>query len=104
MMALRGEVLASAASIAQAEDAGFGLHVTNITDEDRKRYDLANANGVLIDNVVPGSQAETMKFHAGDVIEQIGTQKAPTLAQVTSKLMIGEGRRATLSRCWSVTN
>ncbi len=91
MMALRGEVLASAASIAQAEDAGLGLHVTNITDEDRKRYDLANANGVLIDNVVPGSQAETMKFHAGDVIEQIGTQKAPTLAQVTSKLMIGGG-------------
>ena len=29
-----------------------------------------------------------MKFHAGDVIEQIGMQKAPTLEQVTSQLMI----------------
>jgi serine protease Do len=89
MMAQRGEVLASAESIEQAENAGLGLHVTDISDEDRKRYNLANATGVLIDNVVPGSQAETMNFHAGDVIEQIGEQKAPTLAQVTSKLMIG---------------
>ena len=48
MMAQRGEVLASVESIKQAEDAGLGLHVTNITDEDRKRYNLADASGVLI--------------------------------------------------------
>ena len=91
MMALRGEVLASPEAIQQAENAGLGLHVTNITDEDRKRYNLAEAKGVLIDDVVPGSQAESMKFHAGDVIEQIGKQKSPTLEQVTSRLMIGGG-------------
>lgn len=91
MMALRGEVLASAASIQRAEDAGLGLHVTNITEADRKRYDLGDAKGVLVDSVVSGSQADTMDFHAGDVIEQIGELADPSLAQVTSRLMIDGG-------------
>jgi serine protease Do len=86
MMALRGEVLASADSIAQAEDAGLGLHVTDLTDEDRKRYNLQDAKGVLIYEVTPGSQADTMGFQAGDVIEQIGDQRAPSAGQLRSQL------------------
>ncbi len=89
-MALRGEVLASTTDIARAEAIGVGLHVTSITAADREHYVLQNTSGVLIDQVVPGSQAETMNMRAGDVIQQIGQLSLPTPEEVTTRLTRGD--------------
>ena len=82
-----------------AEDAGLGLHVRNITDDDRKYYSLGDAKGVLVDNVVPGSQADNMSFNAGDVIEQSGEEAAPSLEQVIPTARKIDTRTAPTSSC-----
>jgi serine protease Do len=86
MMAARGEVLAKPADIARAEAIGVGLQVVSITPENRQQYALEDASGVLVDQVSPGSQAETMNIRAGDVIQQIGDLSLPTAEQVTARL------------------
>jgi serine protease Do len=89
MVALRSEVLASAAAVARAEERGLcrGLHLTTITAEDRKRFDLTDASGVLVDQVTPGSQAATMGLVPGDVIEQVGGEQATTPEQIMGRLL-----------------
>jgi serine protease Do len=89
MVALRSEVLASAAAVARAEALGLcrGLHLSAITAENRKRFGLADASGVLVDQVTPGSQAATVGLEAGDVIEQVGDQPATTPEQVMGQLV-----------------
>jgi len=88
MMALRSEVLASKESIARAEAVGLGMYVANIIPADRERYGLGDENGVLIDQVIPGSQAEDMGLAAGDVIEQVGRDPTTSEDQVTRLLML----------------
>jgi serine protease Do len=86
MMALRSQVLASPLDIARAEAVGLGLHLTSITATDRQRYSLGNASGVLIDQVAPGSQAETTNLQPGDVIQQVGELPSTTPEEVTDDL------------------
>jgi serine protease Do len=88
MLALRSEVLASKESIARAEDVGLGMYVANIIPADRERYGLGDTTGVLIDQVVPGSQAEDMGLTAGDVIQQINQEPTTSVDQVTRLLMM----------------
>jgi serine protease Do len=93
MMALRSDVLASAAAVAraQAEGLGLGLHLTTITAENRQHFSLGdNTKGVLVDLVIPGSQAEDMGVKPGDVIEQVGDMPTTTPGDVTSQLTHGD--------------
>jgi len=88
MVALRGEVLASPENVARAEAVGLGLYVATIVEADRTHYGIGNTNGVLIVQVIPGSQADNLGLQAGDVIQQIGRQQATSVDQVNSLLMI----------------
>ena len=88
MVALRDQVLASPENIRRAEEVGLGLYVSQITDADRQRYGLNDAKGVIIDQVIPGSQAENMSLAAGDVIEQVGEQPATSAREVEDDLMM----------------
>jgi len=88
MMALRSEVLASPENIARAEAIGLGLYVANIIPADHDRYGIGDQTGVLIDQVIPGSQAENMGLRAGDVIQQIGLRPASSADEVNKLLMM----------------
>jgi len=89
MKALRSAVLASPEDVAAAQAQGSGLHLTMLTDANRQRFHLPDEPGVLIDQVAPGSEAETMGFRVGDVIEQVGdvgvTTPDEVKAQVSSR-------------------
>lgn len=89
MMALRSNVLASPADAAAAQAQGCGLRLAMLTDANRKRFHLSHETGVLVDHVVPGSEADTEGFRAGDVIEQVGdvgvTTPDEVKAQVSSR-------------------
>jgi serine protease Do len=86
LMALRSDVLASAASVARAQAEGLGLHLTTLTDATRKRFNLTETSGVLIDQVAEGSQAEARGLKAGDVILQVGNRPATGPETVNAQL------------------
>ena len=46
----------------------FGAKVVPVSDEVRDRFKLDAGNGVLIDEVIPGSTAAAAGFKAGDVL------------------------------------
>jgi serine protease Do len=86
MMAQRSDVLASAASVARAQAEGLGLHLTAITDAERKRFGLTETSGVLIDHVTDGSQAYARGLKPGDVIVQVGNRPATAPENVNARL------------------
>ena len=92
MMALRSAVLASADSVARAETQGLGLglHLAAITAADQKNYRGPDASGVLIDQITPGSQADTVGLKVGDVILRVGNQPAATPQAVMDRLAHGD--------------
>jgi serine protease Do len=90
MMAHRSDVLASAASVMRAQAQGIGLHVTDITPAERRRFGLKDAKGVLIDHVTPGSQAESMGLAAGEVIQEMGMRPVTTAEDVARRLVYGD--------------
>jgi S1-C subfamily serine protease len=100
MKALRSEVLASPEDVALSQAQGCGLHLTMLTDANRQRCHLANESGVLIDRVAEGSEAETMGFQAGDVIEKVGDAAVTTPAKSWPGFLTEALRTATLSLCW----
>lgn len=83
MMALRGSVLASAEAVASVHAEGTGLHLADIDQVLRKRFDLQQTSGVVIDHVTDGSEADTLGLSAGDVISMVGNQPA-TSAKVVN--------------------
>ncbi len=90
MMALRSEVLASAATVKRAEAQGIGMHVTALTPENRKTFGLAgDVTGALIDQVTDGSQAENAGLVPGDVIVQTGNRPVTQPEDVTPDLSYG---------------
>jgi serine protease Do len=68
MMALRGDVLASPANIALVQMDGVGVGVKAMTPAEREQAGVPADTGVLIDHVVPGSQAENTDLRPGDII------------------------------------
>jgi len=86
MRALRADVLASPAEVAQAQTAGLGLHLVPMSAAAGK---AATASGVLVDAVTPGSQAEGMGMQAGDVIERVDGKPAGTPGDVMQQLARG---------------
>jgi serine protease Do len=89
MMALRSQVLASPKDVALAQALGCGLHLAVLTDANRQRYHLTGEPGVLIDQVFAGSEAQTMGFQAGDVIEKIGDMAVTKPDEVMARVSHG---------------
>ena len=87
MMAQRGDVLASAASIARAQADGPGLELAKITPAIRRLFGLSSEDGVLVAGVYPGSLAANMGFEPGDVIERVDDWPAASPDVVTRQLM-----------------
>ncbi len=81
-VALRSDVLASAASITRARKAGLGLHLTKLTASYRQRLGLTGDSGVLIDRVTPGSQANHVGLIPGEIIDQVDERPARTTQDV----------------------
>ena len=86
MMALRGSVLASAKAVASVHAEGTGLHLADIDQALRKRFDLQQTSGVVIDHVADGSEADTLGLTAGDVITMVGDQPATSAKAVDEHL------------------
>jgi len=83
-------VLASAEAVARVQQEGLGLHVVALTPADRQRLGLAtDVSGVLIDKVIPGSQAENRGLKPDDVIQQMGNQPVTDPEQVMHRLTYG---------------
>lgn len=89
LRALRSDVLASPASVAQAQAAGIGLHVVRLTAAPHGGDGGANVSGVLVDRVTPGSQAAAKGVKPGDIVERVDEQAATSPAQVTDQLAQG---------------
>ncbi len=87
--ALRSDVLASPASVAQAQAAGIGLHVVRMAAAPHGLGGGADVSGVLVDRVTPGSQAAASGLEPGDIIERVDEQAATTPAEVMSHLARG---------------
>jgi serine protease Do len=87
---LQSDVVPDQARVAQAFAYGLGLHVIAITDADRLRFGLGNAQGVLIDRVDPGTQAAELGVQLGDVIQQIGDEICTTPEQAMTQLAYGK--------------
>jgi serine protease Do len=87
MTALRSDVLASAASVAEAQAAGLGLHLapktTTVTAQS------GAVSGVLVDAVTRGSQADAVGIRSGDVIERVDGKPATNPADVMHEFARG---------------
>ena len=88
LRALRGSVLASPASVLQAQAAGIGLHLAPMTAA-HEHNGGAKPPGVLVDRVTPDSQAAAVGVTAGDVIERVDQRTATTPEQVMDQLTQG---------------
>lgn len=86
MMALRGSVLASAKAVASVHAEGTGMDLADITPALRKRFDLQQTSGVVIDHVADGTEADTLGLTAGDVITMVGDQPATSVKMVDEHL------------------
>jgi serine protease Do len=86
MAALRSSILASPEAVKQAESEGIGLHLAAVTDQARTQYHLKDASGVLIDQVIDGSQASNMGLVPGQVIEEVGMQPVTAPDEVQKAL------------------
>lgn len=86
MSALRASVLASAKAVASVHSEGSGLHLANITPALRKRFDLSQTSGVVIDHVAAGTEADSLGLAAGDVIAMIDDQPATDVQMVDEHL------------------
>jgi serine protease Do len=86
MMALRSDVLASPASVAEAQAAGLGLHFVARPDAAKNG---GSTPGVVVDAVTPGSQAANLGIQPGDVIERVNRRPATTPADVMQQLVRG---------------
>ena len=87
--AMRADVLASPASVAQAQIAGIGLHLAPMTAAAEEPADGTGVPGALVDRVTPGSQAATIGVEPGDIIERIDAKPATTPDEVMHQLMQG---------------
>ena len=87
--ALRSDVLASPANVAQAQAAGIGLHLVPMTAAAQQRDGGAGVSGVLVDRVTPGSQAAALGVKPGDIIERVDDRPAKTPEEVMGWLVHG---------------
>ncbi len=87
MTALRSNVLASAASVAEAQATGLGLQLA--PKATTTTMPSGPVSGVLVDTVTQGSQADAVGIRAGDVIERVDGKPASNPAEVMHELARG---------------
>ncbi|WP_244631024.1 Do family serine endopeptidase [Aureimonas sp. ME7] len=77
----------------------LGLQLSDISDESRKRFDLADGlTGVVVTEVAPSSAAGDKGIEAGTVIKEIGQEAVKDAADAREKLakLKADGRRNAL--------
>ena len=79
------------AQVASAADDGgakpVGMSLASLTPDAREQYNLPpGANGVLVAQVTPGSNADDSGVEAGDVIERVGGRTVSTPDQVVEAI------------------
>ena len=65
----------------RSEEYLFGFRVAEITQEDVSKLNLESSNGVLIQEVKPGSLASDAGLTAGMVIQEINRQPIKSIAE-----------------------
>ena len=64
-----------------------GMFLAPLTSETRAQFNISsNASGVLVENVVPGSNADESGIQAGDVIERVAGKSVSMPDQVASSI------------------
>ena len=77
----------------------FGLNLSGITDELRRRYSLKDdLKGVVVTRVDPNSPASDKRIQAGEVIVEVNQEPVAAPADVTKKIegLKGQGRKSAL--------
>ena len=74
MTALRSDVLANPARVAEAQAAGLGLQLARSTTTEQTHD--GPVTGVVVAAVTPGSQADAVGIRPGDVIERVDGRPA----------------------------
>jgi S1-C subfamily serine protease len=69
-----------------AERGRYGLSVAPITPEVARELGLARAQGVVVEDVAPGSPASEAGVRAGDVIEQVNNKPVAGVSELQEAL------------------
>ena len=85
--ALRSDVLANPARVAEAQAAGLGLHLAPSTATEQTHN--GPVSGVVVAAVTPGSQADAVGIRPGDVIERVDGRPAGSPDAVMQELARG---------------
>jgi len=68
-----------------------GMSLQPLTDDAKSQLNLdANASGVLVNSVTPGSHADDSGLQAGDIIERVGGAKVTSPDQVVGAIRDAE--------------
>jgi S1-C subfamily serine protease len=86
IMALRSAILARPADVARVTEEGIGLHLAAITEVNRKHFCPTDYQGVLVDQITPGSQADGAGLKPGDVFVQMNDRPAPPPEGLAARL------------------
>lgn len=77
-----------------AEVAALGLDLSALTPELRRRFDLdADADGVVVTEVAPGSPADEKRIRPGDIVRRIGPSQTEVAHPDEVAAAIEEARR-----------
>jgi len=71
----------------------LGIGVQDLTQEVRKQFGVSDEEGVLVNNIFPGSPAERTDLKVGDIVKEIDGQKVRNmreLAQQVVRKQVGE--------------
>ena len=76
----------------------FGMELDNASDEDRERAGVEDDRGILVKNVMPGSEAAEKNIRPGDLILEAGGTTINSVADFVSasEAVQERGRRALL--------
>jgi serine protease Do len=61
--------------------ADLGITLTELTPELQKRYNLRNAQGLLVTKVEPGSKADKADINRGELIDEVNRKPVRTVAE-----------------------
>ncbi len=74
------------ASDRPAEAGELGMTVADITPELQQRFSLSQSSGVVIKEIVPGSEADRARLRAGDVILSLNGVRATTAREFAAEV------------------
>jgi serine protease Do len=84
----------AAAGTESANPSAYGLRAQNVTPEIAEQLGLAEATGVVVTEVLPGSPADEAGLQRGDVIVEVNRKEVADLDALQEQL--GEGEQSVL--------